>query len=198
MPKTQRSKSRSKSRSMEYTDKEVKAAVYSMSNKEAANSLRAAIMAEEDARARAEARAVARAEARTEARRPGLENRLEQKFGKYQDLHGDLMSRGSDMMITLPEMTTEFREAILPEILQDEASRAARELNELKGLPSGRAWLSGITKSPYSASIKYRNNPGSRRAASGRKLYKTRNKKSRRGRRGKRTRRARNTRKARR
>jgi hypothetical protein len=217
-----------KQRSIKYRD-EVKAAVYSMSNKEAAKALRGAQMAEENARARAKARAEARAKARaearavaTEARRPGLEKFLENKFGNFQDVYNDVRSRDPDvrsrdpdvrsrdpdvrsrdpdvrsrdpdMMLSVAEMTPEFQQLTYPA-----KSKAAKALKNLEGLPSGKSWLpSSITKRPYSASIKYRNNPGSSRDASGRKLYKTRNKKSRRGRRGKRTRRARRTRRTRR
>ena len=194
-----------KQRSIKYRD-EVKAAVYRMSNTEAANSLRAAQMAEENARAKAAAAraraAAARAEARAEARaaaaerrRPDLEKDLEDKFGNYEHVYNDLRSRDPDMTLTLSEMTPGFQQLLHPE-----KSKAAIALRKLEGLPSGKSWLSSnIRKRPYRASKTYRNNPGSTsKDAHGRKLYKTRNKKSRRGRQGKRTRRARISRRARR
>ncbi len=200
MPKKQRSiKSRD----------EVEAAVYNMSNTEAALSLRASLraaqMAEENARAKAAAAraraAAARAEARAEARaaaaerrRPGLEKDIEDMFGNIEHVYNDLRSRDPDAMLTYSDMTPGFQELLYPE-----NSSTAKALKNLEELPSGNFWLkSAISKRPYYASLKKRYNPRSSRYASGRKLYKTRNKKSRRGRQGKRTRRARISRIARR
>jgi len=184
MPKKQRSIKKS----IKYRD-DVEAAVYSMSNEEAAQSLRATQMAEENARAKAAAAraraAAARAEARAEARaaaaerrRPGLEKDIEDMFGNIEDVDNDLRSRDPDTMLTYSDMTPGFQE-----LFYDKNSSTARALKKLEELPSGNFWLkSAISKRPYYASLKK-----SSKNAMGRKLYKTRNKKSRRGRQGKRT-----------
>jgi hypothetical protein len=87
-------------------------------------------------------------------------------------------------------------DVVVGELSAWKKARLAREKAKLYAHPPGKKWKMLEVKSKHPGSSS--RDPGSSSSGMGRKLYKTRNKKSRRGRQGKRTRRARISRIARR